>query len=157
MVDVEPVLLGVDAQQRRLGFGGGVGRRAGQLQHVRDAEDVRVHGDALCVAEGLAHDHVGGFAANAGKLLQQLHVLRDLPAEFGEHGLRQLDQVACLGMEESQRMDDRLDLFHACGGHLLGRAEALEQLGRHLVHGGVGALGGKHHRAGERERVGVVQ
>ena len=32
-----------------------------------DAEDVGVHGDALGILEGLAHDAVGGLAAHAGE------------------------------------------------------------------------------------------
>lgn len=157
VVDVEPLALRVDFHKFRLYlFGSVVGSRS-EGEPVRYAEDMRVYGDALRIAKRLAHNHVGGLAANARKGLQLVHVLRDDAAEVGEQHARAASYIFRLAAEKTERMDDFLDAFDGRARHGFGRSVAREQFGRHFVHGRVGALRRENYGNGEREWVGVVE
>ncbi len=118
-----------------------VRRGSCQLQPVSDAVHMSVYGDALRVFECFAHDAVSRLASHARKLLQKIHVSRHLSAELSHDGLRQRHQILRLSAKEAERMDDLLDLGRMSLGHGLRGRKALEERGRYLVDGGIGALG----------------
>ena len=77
------------------------GRQAGA---VRNAKDVRVHGEGL-LAEGSVQDHIGGLAPDARKRLQSFAGARHVAAETVDQRLRQGDDVFGLGVEKADRLD----------------------------------------------------
>lgn len=157
MVDEQPVALRIDFQQLLLGLLRHVVVARRESEPVRYAKHVRVDGNALRVAKGLAHDDVGGLAADAGKRLQGVDVVGDGSAEIRKHGLRACHDVFRLRTEKSERMNDRFYVFHAGVGHCFRGSEAREKLRGHFVYGGVRALCRKNYRDGEREWVFVIE
>lgn len=157
VIDEQPVVLRVDFQEPGLSLLRRIVVARCESEPVRYAIHVRVDGDALRIAKCLAHDDVGGFAADAGKRLQGVDVVGDGSAEICKHGLRACHDVFRLRAKEPERVDDRFDVLYAGVGHCLRGSEAREKLGSHLVHGGVCALCRKNHRDGEGERVFMVE
>lgn len=157
MVDEEPVGFRIDAQELRFDLLGRVVVAGGESEPMRDAEDVRVHGDALGIAKRLRHDDVRGLAADARKACQLIHRARHYAAEVGDHGLRAPDDLLGLGAEEPERMDDLFDAGERGVRQCVGIGEFGEQDRRHLVDGGVGALRREDDGDGKRERIHVVE
>lgn len=157
VIDEQPVVLRVDFQELGLGLLRCIVVARCESEPVRYAIHVRVDGDALRIAKCLAHDDVGGFAADAGKRLQGVDVVGDGSAEICKHGLRACHDVFRLRAKEPERVDDRFDVFHAGVGHCFRSSEAREKLRGHFVYGGVRALCRKNYRDGEREWVFVIE
>ena len=156
MVDGTPVFARVQLEQGGLGLRRRVGRGAGELQPVRDAEHVRVHRDALHDAERLVEHDVRRLATHARQLLQLVYVARDLAAVVGHYHLSALDDVRRLRMEEADGADDAFNVAGIGRCEIRGRGVALPQRGRDLVHAFVGGLGAQQYGDGQAERIAPV-
>ncbi len=127
----------------------------GEAEPVRDAEDVRVHRDALVDVEGVAEDHVRGLAADAGQRHERLHRARHLAPVTLDEPPGEAGDAARLRAEEARRADDLLDVRDRRRRERAGVGIALEEAGRDLVDAVVGALGGEDRGDGELEGVAV--
>ena len=129
----------------------------GETEPVREAPDVGVHDDALVYAEGVAQDHVGRLAADAGEGDELAHGARDLPAVFLEEGAGHPLQGAGLVAVEAGRADVFLQLAGIRPRVVCGGAVLLKEALCDLVHPDVGGLGGEHRRHQKLQGIGPVQ
>ncbi len=96
------------------------------------------------LAEDMAEQHVGGFAANAGQSQQLLHPARDVTAEtFQDCACRRLQRLGLLP-EKTGRLDELLNFFKRGEGHCRNLWKSPEQLRRRAINSLVGALGGQN-------------
>ena len=124
---------------------------AGEPETLREAPDVRVDDDPLCVTE-LGCDDVRGLASDAGKLHEILEPPRNLAVELLEqHAHGAADRLRLLP-EEAGRVDVSLELLLRHGEVVLRPVVLLKERPRHTVDVDVGRLGRQHHRDEELER-----
>jgi len=115
-------------------------RQLGEPQSTRQTVHVSVHDDADVVAETVRQHDVGGLAGHTRQGGQLLHGPRDLAAMAFEDERGGGLQVLGLLPEQTERVDEPLDLLDRCRGECLRVRESLEQARRDLVDLDVGGL-----------------
>ena len=93
------------------------GFACGQAGAVGKAKDMGVHGDGRLPPDRV-EDDVGGFATNSGQGLQGFPVTGHVIAEGVAQDRAELDDVACLAVEETDRLDVLAQTVLAQSRHL---------------------------------------
>jgi len=104
-------------------------------------------------AEGLRHDHGGGFVPYPRKRLQRLHICGDLRSMLLHEDHRKIVNGFGFPWSEPARTDDGFDLFDGeadHGGRCIGQSK---ERGSGFIDSFVGALSGEKHR--NEEGVGI--
>lgn len=104
---------------------------------VTNAENMCVDGESLC-PEGAVHDDISRLAANAWKLFKRVSIRGDFAAVIFDKHFRQGDDVLCLGIEQSDRLDVVLQSFFAQFEHLGWCSDFVEQQPCGLVDADIG-------------------
>lgn len=137
--EVDPAAWGDDPHQFLLDF---LGRVAfGQAESAGDAEDVRIHHDALSLLEADTEDDVGGFAGGAGNGDQLRKGLRHLAPKVLDHLAGGALDGFGLVVEEAGGAYESFEFRQSGFGHCGWGGEATEQLWRYHVDAHVCALG----------------
>src|ERR671921_1755256 len=129
----------------------------GEAEPARDAPDMGVDDDALIHAEGVAEDHVGCLAPDAGEGDEPGHGAGDLSTVLVEQSARHPLQGARLVAVEAGRTYVRFELRRVRSCVVGGGAVLLEQLVGDHVYAHVGRLGGEHGRYQQLKGVLPVQ
>jgi len=138
MAEVDPALLRQNRHQVALDLDRIL--LAGQTEALGDPGHVGIHHHPRGDAEHGPEHHVGGLAADAGKLHQTLQVARDLALVALDHGARHPQQGARFAVEEPGAAD-HLDQRLRVGLRQRRRIRpASKQLGRDLIDPRIGTL-----------------
>jgi hypothetical protein len=117
---------------------------------------MRVHGDGR-LAEGDVQHHAGGFAPDAGQLLQRRALVRHLALMPLQQQFAGGEYVLRLGAIQAYALDMCDQAVHAEGEHLLRRARHPVQAARGQIYALVGRLGRQDHGDQEFERRAVFE
>ena len=126
-------------------FDGGRRLSLGQAGAVRDTKDVRVDRKSFRTQRDVQHD-IGGLAPDTGERLEHVAIGRHPALMLFDEQARQRDDILCLGVEQADRLDMRLQRVLAERDHLVRRLDRREQRARRLVHPRVGRLRRQHDR-----------
>jgi len=129
----------------------GLARR--EASAVGDAKDVCVDGEGFRT-KGAVHDDIGGLASDPGQRFERGGVGGHFAVVIGDQRTRQRDDVLCLGVEQPDRLDVRLEPVLAERDHLGGRFHLGEQRARRLVDADVGRLRRQDDRDEQLEVIG---
>src|SRR5262249_25635683 len=110
-----------------------------EAEAPRKPPDVRIDGDPRRV-EGIAENHVGGLAADAGERDEFVERAGHFPAEPLDNGEAAGPNVFRLILVEARWLDELLEFLDVAASEVLGRLETSEEGRRDEVHAGVGAL-----------------
>lgn len=155
MGDFHPLILRHDPHQILLDFfRGGFLRKAHPL---RQAQDVRIHDDAVGDPPERPKDAVGRFAPDARELDQLVHRVGDFAAVSFDQDPAALANVFRFVVVEARTVNVGLE-FLLRGVRVIGRGPVFfEEVLRHDVHPDVGALGREDHRDEELQGRKMVQ
>ena len=104
----------------------------GQLQTVRHAEHVRIHGDGRAVKSHGHHD-IRGLAPHARQLLQCLEIIGHLAAILLTEDLAGREDMPGLAVVEAAALDELFEAHEAEPHNRLRRVRFLKQLFRHHI------------------------
>jgi len=129
----------------------------GEAQPTRDAADVCVDDDALVRTEGVAEDHVGRLAADAGQGYELGHRAGDLSFMLFHEGAGHSPQGAGFVAVEAGRADVLLEDIRGGVSVVFSLAVLREEILRHPVDLHVGGLGREDRRYQELQGVRPVE
>lgn len=133
----------------------GVGGR-GEPEALREARHVRIDADCR-YGKGIAEQDVGGLAADSRQGEERVPVARDLAAKSVDEGLAAGANGLGLLPEKAGRPDPLLELTLGHLGEIARGAQPPKETRGHLVHAGIGALGGENERDQQLERRAKVE
>ncbi len=104
---------------------------------VADTKNVSIDRKSFC-PECAVHDDIGRLAANARKLFKRVSIRGHFAAVIFDKHFRQGDDVLCLGIEQSDRLDVVLQSCFAQFEHLGWCSDFVEQQPCGLVDADIG-------------------
>ncbi len=154
-------MVGLGAKTRRdearqTVLDGPYGAPRGQPQAVGHPEDMGIDGDRG-LAEGGIQDHVRGLATDARQGLQCRAPVGDPPAVVADQALAGGEDVARLGVIESDAADIALQAVFAERQQAFGVGGRPKERAGGLVHAAVGGLGRQDHGHEQLKRGRVLQ
>ena len=149
-----PFLLGNDFDQGLLHFHGI--RLACEAHAARQTAHMGIDHDSFRQVEGVAENHVGGFASDAGEFVEMFHCFGHLSAVVSDQAGGTAADRFGLGSKKAGGADEPFQLTGRNFGKVSSGAAAGKKGRSDLVDPFVGALGRKDGGDKKLERVGVV-